>query len=102
MVGEVAKDCRKIIEAKGEEKGWIIQELALQPDHIQLFVQVWPADSVSNVVKEIKGITGFELRKKDPPLLKLPSMWTRSYLAATVGKVPAEILEKYIAAQKGL
>jgi len=88
--------------AKCEEKGWIIKELALQPDHIQLFVQVWPADSVSNVVKEIKGISAFELRKKHPHLLKLPCMGTRSYFAATVGKVSAEILEKYNAAQKGL
>jgi len=70
--------------------------------HLLMLYQVWPADSVSNVVKEIKGITAFELRKKHPPLLKLPCMWTHSYFAATVGKVSAEILEKYIAAQKGL
>jgi REP element-mobilizing transposase RayT len=29
-------------------------------------------------------------------------MWTRSYFAATVGNVSAEIIQKYIAAQKGL
>jgi len=102
LVGEVAKDCRRIIEAKCEEKGWIIKELTIQPDHLQLFIQVWPADSVSNVVKELKGITAFELRRKYPQLLKLPSMWTRSYFAATVGNVSAMIIEKYIAAQKGL
>jgi putative transposase len=102
LVGEIAKDCRRIIEAKCEEKGWIIKELAIQPDHIQLLIQVWPADSVSNVVKEIKGITAFELRRKHTQLLKLPSMWTRSYLAATVGNVSALITEKFIAAQKGL
>ena len=52
--------------------------------------------------KERKGITAFELRRKHTQLLKLPSMWTRSYFAATVGNVSAEIIEKYIAAQKGL
>jgi REP element-mobilizing transposase RayT len=52
--------------------------------------------------KERKGISAFELRRKHPQLLKLPSMWTRSYFAATVGNVSAEIIEKYIAAQKGL
>ena len=57
---------------------------------------------MTNVVKELKGITAFELRKKHTQLLKLPSMWTRSYFAATVGNVSAEIIEKYIAAQKGL
>jgi putative transposase len=53
-------------------------------------------------VKEIKGITAFELRKKHASLKKLPSMWTRSYFSATVGKVSAQIIEKYIAAQKGI
>ena len=101
-MGDVAKDCRKIIEAKCEEKGWAIKELAIQPDHLHTFIQVWPQDSVSNVVKELKGITAFELRKKHTQLLKLPSMWTRSYFAATVGNVSAEIIQKYIAAQKGL
>jgi putative transposase len=102
LVGEVAKDCRKILESKCEEKGWTIKELAIQPDHLHIFLQVWPQDSVSTVVKELKGITAFELRKKHTQLLKLPSMWTRSYFAATVGNVSAEIIEKYIAAQKGL
>ena len=102
LVGEVAKDCCKIIEAKCEEKGWIIKELAIQPDHIQLLIQVWPANSVSEVVKEIKGITAFELRKKHVHLKKLPSMWTRAYFSATVGNGSAQTIEKYIAAQKGL
>ena len=35
-------------------------------------------------------------------LLKLPSMWTRNYFAATVGNVSALIIENYIATQKGL
>jgi putative transposase len=56
---------------------------------------------VSDVVKELKGITAFELRKKHVQLLKLPSMWTRSFFAATVGSVSAKIIQKYIAAQKG-
>jgi len=54
------------------------------------------------VGKEFKGITAFELRKKHGQLLKLPSMWTRIYFAATIGKVSAAIIQKYIAAQKGL
>ena len=102
LVGEVAKDCRKNIEAKCEEKGWSIKALAIQPDHLHIFLQVWPQDSVSNVVKELKGITAHELRQKHTQLLKLPWMWTRRYFAATVGNVSAEIIQKYIAAQKGL
>jgi REP element-mobilizing transposase RayT len=40
-------------------------------------------------------------RRKHSQRLNLPSMWIRSYFAATAGNVSATIIEKYIAAQKG-
>lgn len=102
LTGEIAKDCDRLIRQKCEEKGWRILELAIQPDHIHLFVQVWPTDSASEIVKECKGVTSFELRKKYPVLKKLPSLWTRSFFAATAGNVSSETIQRYIAAQKGL
>lgn len=102
LVGNVAQRCREIIEQKCEEKGWQILELAVQPDHVHLFIRVWPSDSAADVIKEIKGITAHHLRKEFPQLLKLPSLWTRSYFAATAGNVSKEIIQKYIEAQKGL
>src|SRR5215471_12564685 len=73
LVGEVARDCCRFITGKCEDKGWKILELAIQPDHIHLFVRVWPGDSAAHVIKECKGITSFYLRTKHKPLLRLPS-----------------------------
>lgn len=98
----VATDCRRLIEQKCQEQGWKIIELAIRPDHIHLFIQVWPSDPASEVVRQIKGLTSHELREKYPNLKKLPSLWTRSYFAATAGNVSRETIERYIAAQKGL
>jgi putative transposase len=102
LTGVVATDCRQLIEAKCAEQGWHILELAVNPDHIHLFVRVWPSVSAAEVIKECKGITSHELRQKYPPLKKLPSLWTRSYFAATAGNVSSEVIQRYIAAQKGL
>jgi REP-associated tyrosine transposase len=102
LVGNVAKDCRRLIERKCAERGWDIQELAIQPDHIHLFVRVWPITSAAEVVKECKGLTSHELREKYPELRKLPSLWTRSYFASTAGNVSAQTIQHYIAAQRGL
>lgn len=102
LKGDIAVRCKELIKAKCEEKGWTILELAIQPDHIHIFIQVWPTDSPANVVKNIKGITSNRLRKEFPELLKLPSLWTRSYFAATAGNVSSETIKKYIEAQKGL
>lgn len=102
LVDNVAKDCRELIEAKCQERGWHIIELAIQPDHIHLVVRAWPTTTAAEIVKECKGVTSYELRRKHKQLLKLPSLWTRSYFAATVGNVSQAVIEAYIAAQKGL
>jgi len=64
LVGDVARDCRQLIAAKCDEHGWTIEELAIQPDHVHLFVRVWPMDSAADVLKAVKGVTAHELNKK--------------------------------------
>jgi hypothetical protein len=54
------------------------------------------------VAKQFKRITAHELRIKHPVHKKLPSLWPRSYFAATAGDVSAETIQRYIEAQKGL
>jgi putative transposase len=102
LTGAVAQECRQLIEQKAQEKGWTILQLAVQPDHIHLFIRVWPTDSAADVVKECKGVTARILRQKYSQLRKLPSLWTRSYCASSAGNVSSQTIEAYIAAQKGL
>src|SRR6478736_6380578 len=71
LTGEVAADCRELIEAKCADQGWHIEELAIQPDHVHLFVRVWPKDSAADVLKAVKRVTSNQLREKHPQLLKL-------------------------------
>ena len=99
LVGEIEKDCTKLIKDKCEQKGWEILNLTVQPNHIHLFVRVFPTIPASEVIKECKGITSYELRKKFPILKKLPCMWTKSYFASTAGNVCAGTIQKYINAQ---
>jgi putative transposase len=101
LVGPVAERCRELIEGKCDEQHWEILALAIQPDHIHLFVRVTPSESAAEVVKECKGVTSFSLRREFPHLLKLPSMWTRSYFASTAGNVSQQTIQRYIAAQAG-
>jgi len=102
LTGKVARDCKTLIENKCREYGWRIIELAIEPDHVHLFVETFPTIPASEIVKQCKGITSHELREKYPFLKKLPSLWTRSYFAATAGNVSAETIQRYIEAQKGL
>lgn len=100
LVGPVAKDCRAVIEGKLQERGWSLLELAIEPDHVHLFVRAWPTSSTYEIVKACKGITSNVLRKKYRHLIRFPSLWTRSYFASTAGNVSAETVHRYMEAQK--
>ena len=99
LIGAVAEDCSNLIKEKCLEKGWVIHGLAIQPDHVHVFVQVFPAVSAETVVKECKGFTSFNLRNKYPETRKLPCLWTKSYFVSTAGMVSSETIKKYIEAQ---
>jgi putative transposase len=102
LVGQLAEDCKTLISEKCRQKGWELLSLAVQPDHVHVFVRVFPTNSPAEVVKELKGSTAHELRSKYPDLLKLPCLWTRSYFASTAGNISAESIASYVEAQKGL
>ena len=103
LTGAIRERCKQLIEEKCQQKGWLLLELAIQPDHVHLFVRCFPSDSAAEVVKEVKGVTARYLRQEFPaPLKKLPSMWTGSYFASTAGNVSKETIARYIEAQKGI
>lgn len=103
LIGKVKDRCQQLIEDKCKDQGWLMLALAIQPDHIHVFVRVWPSDSAADVVKALKGVTSFHLRKEFREVTsKLPSLWTRSYFASTAGNVSKETIQHYIEAQKGL
>ena len=99
LVGKIKSECERLIRDKCEQMDWNILELAIQPDHLHLFVRVYPTTAASEVVKECKGVTSYFLRKQFKELLVLPCMWTRSFFASTAGNVSAETIQKYIEAQ---
>jgi putative transposase len=98
----IAAELQWLVQAKCDQRGWHILQLVIQPDHVHLFVRVFPSNSASAVVREIKDFTAHELRDMFPQLTTMPSMWTRSYFASTAGNVSEATIRAYIAAQKGI
>jgi len=98
----IAQERQTLIEQVCVEQGWMLLELAIQPDHIHLVVQVFPSTSAADVIKLVKGRTSRELRQTYAMLRKLPSLWIRSYFVATAGRVSQETIQRSIEAQKGM
>ena len=72
------------------------------PDHVHLFVESDPTRCVAEIVNRLKGSTSRLLRQEFPSLRsRIPTLWSRSYFAGSIGHVSAATIERYIAEQKG-
>jgi putative transposase len=99
LVGPVGDRLEQLIREVAEEHGWQIIELAIQPDHVHLFVRSDPYTAPSDIARFMKGRSSRLLREEFPHLLKLPSLWTHSFFVSTAGHVSAETIKHYIERQ---
>ena len=65
------------------------------PHHVRLFVRAHLSDSPSRTANQFKGLTSRRLRAEFRTCVRLPTLWSRSYFAATVGAVSAETVRLY-------
>jgi putative transposase len=99
LVGPVRDRLEHIIHEVVAENGWEIIRLAIQPDHVHLFIRSNPDTLPSDIPRRIKGRSSHDLRHEFPYLRKLPSLWTRSFFLSTAGTVSQEMIQRYIERQ---
>lgn len=99
LIGDVAKRLHELCQEVATEHGWTILNLAIQPDHVHLFVEATPKEAPNEIVRAFKGRSSRILRHEFPHLLRLPSLWTHSYFCRTAGNVSAAVIEQYIKGQ---
>ncbi|WP_432977938.1 IS200/IS605 family transposase [Dactylosporangium sp. CA-233914] len=100
LTGVIAARCDELIRAKCAEHDWQVLALEVLPDRVHLFVKAHPVDSPAHVANQLKGYTSRVLRTEFAALKsRLPTLWSRSYFAATVGAVSAATVRQYIDTQ---
>lgn len=99
LKGSITKRLKILFHEKAKELSINILALEIQPDHVHLFVNCLPVLAPYQIIFRLKGFTAKMLRKEFPELMKLPSMWTTSYLVSTLDNISNEIIKKYIEAQ---
>lgn len=98
----VAKRLETLLRRKAKELEMEIHALEIMPDHVHLFVESDPRWCVAEIVNRLKGFTSHELREEFPSLKsRLPTLWSRSYYAGTVGHVSEKTVKAYIENQRG-
>jgi len=102
LVKPVDARLKALLRQKAEELNLTIHVMEVMPDHVHLFVEGGPTICVAEIVNGLKGFTSHALREEFPFLRsRLPTLWSRSYYAGSVGSVSEAVVRKYIEEQKG-
>lgn len=103
LEGPIAARLAVLLRQAIEVNRWQLQELAIQPDHVHLLLQMHPRESIASVVKTLKGGTSRVLRSEYPEhdeFLWGESFRSDGYFAETVGRVNEAVVSDYIRRQQ--
>ena len=102
LVAPIDARLKEVLAAVSESHGWTQHTLEVMPDHVHLFVEADPTACAAEIVNRLKGASSRILRDEFPSLKsRLPTLWSRSYFAGTVGSVSEAVIRRYIESQKG-
>lgn len=100
MVGAIEKRLRELLMERAGKIDITIENMEVLPDHVHLFVKSSPVNGPHYIVRQLKGFSSRILRLEFPSLLKMPSLWTRSYYCESVGHISELTIKRYIEDQK--
>jgi putative transposase len=94
---------KELLTEVADKHAITIHVMEVMPDHVHLFVEADPTLCVAEIVNRLKGRSSRVLRQEFQSLrTRLPTLWSRSYFAATVGAASEPTIRRYIEAQKGV
>ena len=104
LTGEVTVYIRQVFARIAREYGWEIEEVAIEPEHVHIFLHAPPKYSTARIVQIMKSISAREVFQQFPHLRKrlwAGEFWSDGYFVRSVGdEVTAEVIKNYIRYQK--
>lgn len=92
---------KEVLGMVAENHGWTIEKMEVMEDHVHVFLKLPPTVNVTFAVNQLKGASSRILREEFPHLKKrIPSLWTRSYYAESIGHLSEDTIKRYIEDQK--
>lgn len=96
LIGKVKTRLAAILNEVALENDWLVKALEIAPDHVHTLIEHDSQVAIHHIARALKGRSSRLLRQEFPHLLKLPSLWTRSYFYDTTGKVSTAKIMEYI------
>ncbi len=104
LVGEVATRVRDIIRQIAAEHELEIISGKVSSDHVHIFISYRPNKDISDIMKNLKGISSRVLLQEFMHLRRLfwgRHFWARGYFAVSSGNITDEMIREYIEEQEG-
>ena len=99
LKGKIANRLAGLIKFCCQIHSWEIYELAVEKDHVHLYLGIQPKYSPSQVMKRIKGSTSNKLRKLYPNLDEIywgATFWADGFFVKSVGNITNKVISNYI------
>ena len=97
--GELGKRLEGMIRYCCQIHDWEVFEIAVEEDHIHLYMGAQPKYSPSKIMKLIKGGTSKKIREQYPELDEVywgTTFWGDGYMVKSSGKVSDKVISRYI------
>ena len=101
LVGKLNDDMLQIIFELCKEKGYIIDAMQSDIDHLHILVDIEPKVSALEVAHQIKQISTFRIYKKHKDFLKKHfwkenTFFSDGYFVCSTGDASTDTIQKYI------
>ena len=100
LQGDIQLRCREILRQICEAEDIVILKGVVSKEHIHMHINYLPSQSVSGIVKRLKGRSSRKLQQEFPELKKLSqsgNFWAKGYLVVSGSNPPpAEFLDDFI------
>ncbi|MBI5000602.1 MAG: IS200/IS605 family transposase [Euryarchaeota archaeon] len=101
LTGEVGRECERLLREGCRELEIVVLDMAVNVDHVHLFVRYPPELSPSKMAEKLKSNSSRELRRKFPHLVRWckDALWAPGCYHGSVGR-GFDVVQNYIRAQR--
>ena len=102
LYGRIRRDLRDVFHHLAKQKGCVIEEGHLMPDHVHMLIAIPPKHSVSSILGFLKGKSSIWIAQNianKPRNFVGHKFWARGYFVSTVG-VDEQVVKAYIQNQE--
>lgn len=101
MSSKRADDVKQFLYDVAKKYGYTVIQMETDKDHVHILLEYSPKVSVSDIVRQLKQYSTYQMWKHHEEYLskqywKHRILWSDGYFACSIGQVSQEIIERYI------